>query len=218
MKRRWLPWEEKFLRDHYAKYSAAVLAVVLKRGQSAVYGKAKKMGLEKPPEWMAQTARERSMSPEHGSKLHKFKPGHKPWSTGTKGVAGVHPNSRRTQFKPRAPHEARNYIQIGGHRVNSDGYVCRKVRDDGPPQNRFVPVHRLVWIEAHGEIPFGHVVVFRRGMRTTDPAAITVDRLELLTNAQNLERNRLPPELQRIAQLRGALTRAINKRIEEQSA
>lgn len=216
-RRAWTESDLAVLRATYATVPTKNIAATLERDISAVHRKASKLGLLKSAECIAEMARQ---SVSIATRMQTFKKGNKPWSTGTKGVAGVQPNSRKTQFKKGelVGRNAKTYIPIGGHRVNGDGYVCRKVRDDGLPQNRFVPVHRLVWAEAHGEIPAGHVVVFRRGMKTTDPALVTLDRLELLTNAQNLERNRLPPELQKIAALRGALTKAINKRVKEQSA
>ena len=45
-------------------------------------------------------------------------------------------------------------------------------------------------------VPAGHVVRFRAGMRTTDPALLTVDRLECVTRAEHatryLQNKRLP--------------------------
>jgi hypothetical protein len=206
------------MRRWYPDEPSATIAQALDRTVAQIYGKAAKMGLRKSAAFLAGPMA--GHLDGHRDNGRRFQKGNLPWSAGTKGVAGVHPNSRSTQFAKGklTGRNAKSYIPIGGHRISTDGYVCRKVRDDGPPQHRFVPVHRLVWMQAHGEIPGGHVVVFRRGMKTVDPALVTVDRLELLTNAENLARNRLPPELQQIACLRGALTRAINKRTKEQSA
>lgn len=57
-------------------------------------------------------------------------------------------------------------------------------------------------------------------MHTTDPAAITADRLELVTRAENMARNtlhRYPKEVAQLIQLRGALNRKINARTKDRS-
>ena len=80
-------------------------------------------------------------------------------------------------------------------------------------------MHRLVWEAACGAVPDGHIVVFRPGRKTTDPDKITLDALELLTRAENMRRNsvhsKYPPEVARLVQLRGALTRQINRKAKE---
>ena len=128
----------------------------------------------------------------------------------------------RTQFKPRAPHESRNYRPIGSLRVSREGYLERKVSDDHPvPARRWVGVHRLVWEQAHGPVPPGHAVVFKPGRRTTVEAEITLDRLECITRADLMRRNsyhtNLPPEVARLVQLRGVLNRKINNRLRKQA-
>jgi hypothetical protein len=38
----------------------------------------------------------------------------------------------------------------------------------GALYRNWVAVHRLVWEQAHGPVPPGHIVVFRPGRHTTD--------------------------------------------------
>lgn len=219
-RRAWSDFELEVMRMHYPRTLNADLAELFSRTSHSVYHRAGILGLHKDPQWVADVARERSLRPDHKGRELRFKKGNVPWCAGTKGVVGVHENSRKTQFKARRPEESRNYIPIGGHRVNNDGYLDRKIRDDGPPQNRFERVHRLVWIEANGPIPDGHIVVFRDGRRSSVLEEITADRLECITNAEHLRRrsiHRLPPELAAVARLRGRLTRAIHEREETTS-
>jgi len=81
------------------------------------------------------------------------------------------------RFKKGEKHGAaqHNYVPIGTHRVTEDGYIERKVTDDPNlvPARRWVPVHRIVWEEAHGPIPEGHAIVFLDG----DPQNIALDNL-----------------------------------------
>jgi hypothetical protein len=152
----------------------------------------------------------------------RIQPGATPWNKGRPGSTGTQPGCRATQFKKGRPaQDARNYVPIGSLRICADGYLERKLTDDPGvvPARRWVAVHRTVWEAAHGAIPAGHIVVFRLGRKTTDLDKITLDALELLTRAENMRRNsvhsKYPPEVARLVQLRGALTRQINRKAKE---
>jgi hypothetical protein len=145
----------------------------------------------------------------------RIRPGSVPWNKGTHFVAGG--RSAETRFKPGRPaHESRNYVPIGSLRVSNDGYLERKVTDDPGiyPARRWVPVARLVWEAANGPIPAGHIVVYRQGMKTAIEADVTVERLECISRAENARRNHpasRDPELARLVQLKGAITRQVNR-------
>lgn len=218
------PWTEvdiELLRRNYADSLTADLATALGRQPSGVYQMARKLGLEKSAAFIAETARARTLNPEHGGRKHQFAKGQEAWNKGLKGVVGVQEACRATQFKKGRPaHEAANYLPIGSLRVCKDGYLERKVTDDPAivPARRWVAVHRLVWAEAHGPIPAGHLVRFKRGMATTKADEITVDRLECVSRAEHMKTHtyhQYGPEVASVVQLRGAITRQINKRTKE---
>jgi hypothetical protein len=101
-------------------------------------------------------------------------------------------------------------------RVCSDGYLERKLTDDPAivPARRWVAVHRIVWEAAHGPIPAGHIVCFKPGKKTAVLEEVTSDRLECITRAENARRNHPrnhSPELARLVQLKGAITRQVNR-------
>jgi len=75
-----------------------------------------------------------------------------PPNKGTKGVYNVGGN--RTSFK--SGHRPKNYKPVGSERVNIEGYIEIKVADP----NVWSLKHRVVWEEAYGPIPRGHVVLF----------------------------------------------------------
>lgn len=220
-RRPWSEFEVAVLRKHYATTNTIDLAELFGRSLTTTYQQARKLGLAKSRAFIAELARERSSRPDHGGKANRFQSGVPAWNKGTKGLVGVQEACRATQFKKGRPAtEARNYVPLGSHRLNADGYLDRKVTDDPSiaPARRWVGVHRLVWIEANGPIPDGHVVVFRPGLRTNVLAEITADRLECVTRADLARRNQYPTkELRQLAQLRGAITRQVNKRLKEQS-
>lgn len=200
------------IREFYPAMPTAALARVIRRSVSATYCRAIGMGLRKTDEYLAGPFACRLRRGDKVGAAFRFPRGQVPWNKGKHYVAGG--RSAETRFKPgRRP---QTWKPVGSYRINADGYLDRKVSDTSYPPKDWVGVHRLVWIEAHGSIPSGHAVVFLPGRRTTDPARITIDALELVTRAELMRRNsvhtRLPPDLVRLVQLRAALVRKINAR------
>ena len=215
MKKIWNGFEEEIVRQLYATATNEEIGKLVDATAIQVFRKAKQMGLKKPREWW-QNIGARTLKGD-ASKATQFHKGLVPWNKGIKGSTGNHPNSVKTQFKKGAMSCAaqHNYRPIGSTRISKDGYLERKMNDTHPvPARRWVGIHRLVWEAEHGPIPDGHIVVFKPGMRTIDPDLITIDRLELISKAENMRRNtlhRFPKELARAIQLRGALNRKINE-------
>lgn len=76
---------------------------------------------------------------------------------------------------------------------------------------RWKAVHRLLWVERHGPVPAGHVVVFRNGDKTD----LRLENLECVSRREQMARNTVhnyPKEIAQLMQLRGALNRKINNR------
>lgn len=207
----WPWWQREMLRRHYATVETTLLAQAIGRDLGQVYAQANKMGLAKGPDYLATSASGRILKGGKLGQAHQFSTGHAPWNKGRKGLDL---GGREYRFKPgNRPH---TWLPIGSVRVVDDGTLERKVNDDpGPSNRRWRPVHRLVWERAHGPVPKGHIVVFKPGRKTADPALITPDALECITYAQNMARNtihvRLPKPLVQLVQLRGALNRQINR-------
>lgn len=219
------PWTQAqldMLLALYPTHSAQQLKGRIGRSVTSIYAKAANMGVRTSREAIANMARERSSKPDHGGRKTAFKPGQVSWNKGIKGSTGLHPNSRATQFQPgqlngRATHLV---APLGTFRINPDGALERKVSEiSGAPHLRWHPVSRLVWEAANGKVPTGHIVTFRPGTKTNVLEEITLDKLELITRAERMRRNSMhtiyPPELARVTQLRGALTRQINRQAQE---
>jgi hypothetical protein len=135
-KRFWKPWEEEFLRKNYADSLTVDLAKVLDMTIKRVLAKANAMGLKKSIALIAETARERTSRPDHGSRRTRIKPGQKPWNKGTHYVAGG--RSAETRFKPGI--KPPTWVPVGSYRV-VEGQLQRKVNDDpGPNTVRWHPV------------------------------------------------------------------------------
>ena len=218
----WNPEGIAVLRSTYPDSTATEVAAVLGCSTKAVHYKAMELGIKKSAAFMASAKSGRQQAGRTDPRVvaTQFKPGHATWNKGKPGTTGLHPNCRKTQFKPRAPEEARNYRPIGSLRLSRDGLLERKVTDDPSlvPSRRWVAEHRLVWEAANGPVPAGHIVVFRDRRRTAVLEEITVDRLECISRAENARRNHpknKSPELAKLTQLKGAITRQVNRIIRE---
>lgn len=210
----WTEERLELLHRCYADYSTDDLAFILGLRTEQVGAKANSLGLHKSAKYLATAVGCALVRPGAGGREHRFAKGLVPWNKGKKGVAGVQAACRATQFKPgQAP---ANTLPIGSTKFDKSGVLLQKVSDaKGNGSKRWRAVHELVWVRANGPVPEKHIVVFKPGMKTNVLEEITLDKVECISLAENMKRNtihNLPPELKQIVQLRGVLTRAINKR------
>jgi hypothetical protein len=208
----WAPGEVDELTRLYPHYRAEDIAFLLGRETRSVYNKAMSLGLKKTKEFLASVSAGRWDGIRGGAT--RFQKGQTAWNKGMKGVVGVQPACRATQFKPgNLPHTTE---PIGALRTTKDGTLQRKISNErGNNSKRWRGVHELVWVEANGPVPVKHIVVFKPGMRTDVLEEITIDRVECISLTENMKRNtrhNLPAELNEVIQLRAVLTRQINKR------
>jgi hypothetical protein len=206
----WTPVRAELFEKLYPDTRTEDLAELLGCRVQQCYARAQRRGLAKSDAFFASPGSGRTDGTRGGGS--RFQPDHPSWNKGKKcpGLGGA------ACFKP--GHVPAGTMPLGAHRVYQ-GFVEVKLSDTpGPYTNRWKPVHRHVWEQAHGPIPKGHVIAFRPGTKTLDPAQITIDILECITLAENCRRNsfhRYGPEVARVVQLRGAITRQINKRLKE---
>lgn len=111
-----------------------------------------------------------------------FSKGHVPINKGTKGMFNVGGNSGSFK-KGQRP---KNYKPIGYERVDkSYGYVLVKVQDEGRWDERWRLKHILVWEEAFGPVPDGHILIFLDGDKTN----CSLENLKMITKAENARLN-----------------------------
>jgi hypothetical protein len=220
VRRFWTADEDETLRINYANFPTYLIAHVLNRSERAVYQRAESFGLKKSAAYLASDAAGRIQRGRTDPRLTKtqFRKGQAAWNKGVRGVVGVQPECRATQFKKgQLSGRAQALLKpVGATRIVY-GNLERKVTEGGLyPAARWQPVHRLVWEAANGPVPRGHLAVFKPGRHTTHEADITLDRLEVITRAENMRRNsyltRYPKEVADLIRLRGALNRKINRR------
>lgn len=199
------------LRRLYADYKTEDLAFLLGLTLSQVYRKARELGLEKSEKFLTSAAGCAFVRDGAGGRVHRFSKGHTPWNKDRKGIqtGGV-----ATRFKP-GQHPP-NTLPIGSTKLDKSQVLLQKVSNaPGNGSKRWRAVHELVWVAANGPVPAKHIVVFKPGTKTNVLEEITLDKVECISLAENMRRNtlhNLPPELKQVVQLRGVLTRAINKR------
>lgn len=210
---KWTPEMDADLRRIYPAMDTASVAERMWLRVGQVSSRAFILRLLKSREYMA-SERPGQMKPGHAGNATSFTAGNTPWNKGASFEAGG--RSIETQFKPgqRSGRATVLWRPIGSLRLTHDGTLQRKVTDTGNTARDYVSVHKLVWESAHGPAPPGHIVVFKPGMRTADLEQITLDRLELVSRAENMRRNsrhvRYPPELNSLLHVKASLTRKIN--------
>ena len=211
----WTEAELALLHSQYASQATKELATQMGIKPALVYAKAARMGLRKGPEFFAASKSGRILRGGTLGKAQQFQPGNVPWNAGRKGwQAGG--RSDQTQFKSSGLPP--NTLPVGSYRIvieKSGERLERKVREvPGPNTKRWTPVSRLVWEQAHGPVPAGCIVVFKRGCKTVVLEEITLDKVDCITRAQHAARNHpnsKNPEYARLVQLKGAITRQVNR-------
>lgn len=212
--RPWQPKDIELLRSRYPDTATKVLARMLDRSESAIYGRADLMGLKKSEAYLAGPAACRLRRGDNVGAAHRFAPGHVPANKGLRRPGWSRGRMAETQFKRgNKPH---TWKPIGSTRHSKEGYLQRKVSDTGYPPRDWVGEHILMWQTAHGPVPRGCTVCFKDGNK----AHLTLDNFELVSRAELMRRNtihRYPPELADAIRLNGALQRRLRKLHEEQT-
>ncbi len=212
-RRFWSAEEEQRLREAYPDTPMPAMMAAFSRTDRQIYAKAAALGLKRSEAYLASPHACRLRKGDQVGRKTQFKQGHQTWNKGISYNAGG--RSAETQFQ--SGHKPHTWRPIGTERVTQDGYLERKVTDTGCTRNDYQAVHRLIWIERHGDIPPGHVVVFKDTL--PKHKNITVERLELISRAELARRNtihRYPPELKAAIRLVKKLERKIKDRNDEE--
>jgi hypothetical protein len=213
----WQDYQVALLIEYYPNETAAHVAVLTDKNLLQVYRKAAQLGLKKSEEFKNshQSGRVLKGKMSEAMKATQFKPGQVSWNKGRKGLPSLSP---QTTFKK--GNTPANTLPIGSYRIVTDSSNGRKTLElkindlPGRASIRWKPYHRLVWEQAHGPIPEKMVIRFKVQPPPLDPDQITIDILEMVSQADNRRMNSLwevmPKELAQLSQLRGALNRKIN--------
>jgi len=210
-RRKWSRADDRLLRSTYPHVATKEIAAAFDLPIHTVFGRAKRLGLEKTQAYMQSPAACRLRRGDNVGAAFRFPPGHVPTNKGTRRPGWAPGRMAETQFK-KGQHP-QTWMPIGSTRL-MDGYLQRKVSDTGYPPRDWVGVHILMWQEKHGPIPPGHTVCFKDGNK----GHIALENLELVSRRELMLRNsvhNLPPALKQVIQLTGALKRKIRNREEK---
>jgi hypothetical protein len=220
----WTPTENRLLADLYPDLPTTDIEALLGRSVKQIYQRAAAMGLRKSAEYNASVNSGRIMHGRHHPAMiaNQIKAGTVPWNKGLRGCTGTQAGCRATQFKKgQITGAAKNkWVPLGTLRLNADGQLERKIYDLGHGSRNWRGVHRLVWEASHGPAPKGHVIAFKPGRKTAVLEHITLDALECISRAELVRRNHprnTSPELGRLVQLKGAITRQVNRIANQQN-
>ena len=170
--------EDDFLRKEYLNIPIKTIAKKWGCAGNVVRRRLKLLGLVIPKELAAQRMRD-----------GEFKKGSEPVNKGKKLEEYMAPegieNSKRTRFKKgRRPH---NFLEGNGHvsiRRDSRTGISYKYLKLG--DGHWMELHKHLWEEKHGKLPKQHCLIFKDGNQMN----CTLENLELITQAENLRRNR----------------------------
>ena len=104
-----------------------------------------------------------------------FPKGHVPQNKGKKMPPDVYEKCKGTMFKK--GNIPPNHRPVGSERLSKDGYIEIKIAEP----NKWQLKHRYIWEQVNGEIPAGHIVVFRDNDRTN----VVMSNLMLITRKDN---------------------------------
>jgi hypothetical protein len=207
---RWTSAQIKSLRRRYPHEKTETIAADLRLPLHKVFNCAMRLGLEKTAKYLASPEACRLRRGGNIGAAFRFPKGHVPANKGLRRPGWSAGRMRETQFKK--GQRGNKWVPIGTEVVNCDGYLSRKVAESRRYDKAWKAVHRLIWVEKHGPIPRGHIVIFKDGNKLN----CVLGNLELITLADNLRRNsiwkKLPKELASIVMLRAKIQRQINKR------
>lgn len=200
----WTPEQDKIMLEKYADNYTADLCKLLNRTPSSIYGRAAFLGLSKSEAFIQMELQRQGDRLKKVGANGRFLKGHRPANKGAKMPKEVYEKAKETMFKRgQLPYN----VKYDGHeRISVDGYIEVRVALGVYKQK-----HRMVWEQAHGEIPKGYAVVFKDGNKLN----VTLDNLELITRKQLMQRNsivRFPPELRSTIHQLNKLKKHINEK------
>jgi hypothetical protein len=216
----WTADDDETIRINFPMWPAFLVAHLIGCSESALFQRARKLGVEKHPDhWRNPMAYLWNASEHPNTVAARFKKGLVPANKGVRRPGWAPGRMAETQFKKGQMHGAaqHNYVPIGTEKVDKKRNVLmRKVTDDPTifPVKRWRPVHVLVWEAAHGPVPEGRICVFKPGRKTFVADEITADKLEVITLAENMRRNTIhnwPADIKKAMYDRISLLRSIKR-------
>lgn len=207
MRRPFTKNEIDYLMQHYPDDTGPEIASAIGRAVRSVYHKAHSLKLEKSEEFK-RSHKSRLFTGIEGIN-YRFQKGNVPWSKGTKGIitGGI-----ATQFKKGNLPKNTKYDGCITTRKSNHGKLYKWIRVS---KGKWIMLHVKIWVDSHGDVPNGKIVVFKNG----DTMDIRAENLELISLAENMRRNTIqkyPEDLKKSIRALGKLKRLINEKNESE--
>ncbi len=195
--------EDLFIKNYYLQMPVKAIAKKLDRSFCGVSGRLKAMGLEVPKE-LREARKEKGMYRQGQEPKNKGKKQHEYMSK--EAIA----RTKATRFK--TGHSPHNTLPVGSEVVRHDNRNNTSYLMIKPPGKRkLVYKHIYNWEAATGKkLKKGFNIIFKDG----DTHNCEPINLERVSDAELMRRNSIhnyPPEIVELVQLKGAVTRQINK-------
>lgn len=201
----WTPELLHTLKTEYPIRPTRELVDILGISLGSINAQAYRMGLKKDPTYLINLQREAINTLLRTGKTYRIQKGNIPVNKGQKMSAELYEKVKHTFFKKgQMPF---NMKPIGYERINAEGYIEVKVREERP---NFEGKHRVIWKQHHGEIPAGHIIIFADGNnRNFDiENLICVDRKDHAV--RNRFRKKYGPEIAESILLLSQIKRKLN--------
>lgn len=217
-RRVWTSTEIAYMHATYADTPTAKIARTLGRPASQVYAKAADLELRKSEAYLASPDACRLRRGDNVGAAYRFQKGHVPANKGLRRPGWGTDSMRRNWFKPGAfpAWKDPEFYVLGALRVNTDGYIDMRISFAHGALG-WRALHRILWEDAHGPVPPGHVVCFKN----RDPLDCELANLELVSRADLARRNsihNLPQPLRSTINVLGQLKRRIREKQDRGSA
>ena len=206
----WTATLDEILALMYPHCASQLIAELLGIKATVINARADRKGLKKTKQHLRDAQYQRMANNPEPYLAARLKPGNVPWHKGTKGLQI---GGKDTQFRKgntpqtSVPVGSESWTAPGRRRLKKVSYLRRKVAEP----NVWKFVHIIVWEEANGPVPPGHIVRFVDG----NTKNIVLSNLVCITRSENSRRNSpwttMPRELAEVVNMRGQLVRQINK-------
>jgi hypothetical protein len=175
------PGEMDYLIAHYPNEPTQAVADALGMKLFKVYQKAAAMELKKSQAYLTAERERQGVRLRVAGIASRFCKGSMSWN---KGKKGLNLSGGKGQFKKgNLPHNTLEDYAIRPRKYKT-GRVYYYIR---VAVGKWELYHRWLWMQEYGEIPKGHIIVFK----DMDSMNCVLDNLELITKAENMKRNSL---------------------------
>lgn len=201
------------IKSMYSTNIAKVIAHKLGIPKAVVYRVAMRHGFRKPEGWHKDPNSGVFQKGVRYNPATEFKKGQPAHNKGKKVSPEIYKQMARTFFPPGhvpANHKPINTITI---RRDKTGIAYKYIKISA---DKWELYHRYIWMQEHGPIPRGMVIIFKDG----NSMNCDLSNLEMITMKDNMLRNsvaNIPEDLREIVKLKNKLTKKIQEHGKKQA-